>query len=43
VSPDVEHVLGRKAGTFAAWASRNAAAFGGGDSGEDTGIDATVQ
>jgi uncharacterized protein YbjT (DUF2867 family) len=31
VSPDVERVLGRKAGTFAAWASRNASAFGGGN------------
>ncbi|WP_426503972.1 NAD(P)H-binding protein [Dactylosporangium sp. McL0621] len=27
VSPDVERVLGRPAGTFAAWARRNAAAF----------------
>ncbi|WP_406193593.1 NAD(P)H-binding protein [Kitasatospora sp. NBC_01560] len=27
VSPDVEHVLGRAPGSFAAWAARNAAAF----------------
>jgi hypothetical protein len=27
VSPDVETVLGRRASSFAAWASRNVAAF----------------
>jgi hypothetical protein len=27
VSPDVERVLGRAPGTFAAWAERNAVAF----------------
>jgi hypothetical protein len=27
VSPDVERVLGRTPGTFAAWAERNAVAF----------------
>ncbi|WP_326646417.1 hypothetical protein OG884_17505 [Streptosporangium sp. NBC_01755] len=27
VSPDVERVLGRAPGTFAAWAERSAAAF----------------
>ena len=29
VSPDVEHILGRPAAPFTAWARRNAAAFGG--------------
>jgi uncharacterized protein YbjT (DUF2867 family) len=28
ISPDVERILGRPAGTFAAWAERNIAAFG---------------